>query len=100
MFNEEQQFIALKAKILKDRGLDCGQYKANYLKPSIFSRIMRKVDPVKEIEVETRKIFKKVFSIPHSVEIYETHRKGLPISHFASRCKAGVAYQKIAEEAE
>jgi len=70
----------------------------NCIKPSIFSRVVRKVDPVKEIKVEARKIFEKAFSIPHSVEIYEAHRKGLPISHYAPRCKAGLAYQKIAEE--
>ena len=39
MFDEEQQFIALKAKILKDRGLDCGQYKTNYLKRRIAVRM-------------------------------------------------------------
>ncbi|MCK4824592.1 ParA family protein [bacterium] len=70
----------------------------NCIKPSIFSRVMGKVDPVKEIEVEARKIFKKAFSIPHSVEIFEAHRNGLPISHYAPRCKAGLVYQKIAEE--
>ena len=39
MFDEEQQFIALKAKILKDRGLDCGQYKTNYLRRRIAVRM-------------------------------------------------------------
>jgi len=39
MLNEEQQFIALKAKILKDRGLDFGQYKPNYLKRRIAVRM-------------------------------------------------------------
>ncbi len=39
MFSEEQQFIALKAKILKDRGLDCTQYKPNYLKRRLAVRM-------------------------------------------------------------
>jgi len=39
MFDEERQFIALKAKILTDRGLDCGQYKPNYLKRKIAVRM-------------------------------------------------------------
>ena len=39
MFSEEQQLIALKAKILKDRGLDCAQYKTNYLKRRIAVRM-------------------------------------------------------------
>ncbi len=39
MFDEEQQFITLKAKILKDRGLDCTQYKTNYLKRRIAVRM-------------------------------------------------------------
>ena len=39
MFSEEQQFIALKAKILRDRGLDCAQYKTNYLKRRIAVRM-------------------------------------------------------------
>ncbi|MBA7566207.1 hypothetical protein ES708_07895 [subsurface metagenome] len=39
MFNEEQQFIAPKAKILKDKSLDCAQYKTNYLKHRIAVRM-------------------------------------------------------------
>jgi len=49
MFSEEQQFIALKAKILTDRGLDCAQYKTNYLKRRIAVRMRAHgVEPYRE----------------------------------------------------
>ena len=51
----------------------------NCIKYSIFSRLMGKINPVKEIEAEAREIFKKSFSIPHSVKIFEAHQNGLLI---------------------
>lgn len=51
MFSEEQQFISLKAKVLKDRGLDCGQYKTNYLKRRIAVRMKERMEqsPIESI---------------------------------------------------
>jgi len=65
---------------------------------SFFSKIRGRQNPVKEIEEEAKKVFEKVFSIPYSMEIYESHLKGLPISHYAPKCKAGLSYEKIANE--
>ncbi|MDD5447661.1 MAG: protein-glutamate O-methyltransferase CheR, partial [Actinomycetota bacterium] len=39
MFTEEQAFILLQRRILKDRGIDCGQYKERYLKRRIATRL-------------------------------------------------------------
>jgi len=67
-------------------------------KASFFSKIRGRQNPVKEIEKEAKKVFEKVFSIPYSIEIYESHLKGIPISHYAPKCKAGLSYEKIANE--
>jgi len=68
------------------------------IKASFFSKIRGRQNPVKEIEKEAKKIFGKVFSIPYSIEIYGSHLKGIPISHYAPKCKAGLSYEKIANE--
>lgn len=39
MLTEEQAFILLKRRILKDRGIDCEQYKERYLKRRIATRL-------------------------------------------------------------
>lgn len=39
LFNEDQGFILLKRRIFVDRGLDCEQYKENYLKRRIAVRL-------------------------------------------------------------
>lgn len=63
-------------------------------------RVERKgvTDPVKEIQKKAKRIFKKVFIIPYSVEIFEAQAKGVPVSHYAPRCGAACAYKKIADE--
>jgi len=61
-------------------------------------RHKRKVDPVKEIQRGAKKIFKKVSTVPYSVEIFEAQAKGLPISHYAPRCGAAQAYKRIVNE--
>ena len=68
------------------------------VKASFFSIIRGRPNPVKEIEKEVKKVFEKVFCIPYSIEIYESQLKGIPISHHAPKCKAGLSYEKIANE--
>lgn len=69
-----------------------------FIKPSFFSKIRGRQNPVKEIEKEAKKIFEKVVLIPYSTEIYESQLKGIPISNYAPKCKAGLSYEKIANE--
>jgi chromosome partitioning protein len=45
-------------------------------------------------EVETM-LGKEVFTIPYSDHIYETHAKGIPISHHKPRSNVGKAYNQI-----
>ena len=66
-------------------------------KASLFARIGGKRDPVKEIREGMKWFFDSVFTVPYGVEVYEAQLKGLPISHYKSKCKAGVAYKRIAE---
>lgn len=52
-----------------------------------------------EIQKKAEKILEKsVLLIPHSDEIYHTHKKGIPISHHKPYSEAGLAYMKAAEE--
>lgn len=67
------------------------------MKPSLFSKIMRKNNPVKEIKAEAENFFEKVFLVPFSEEVYSSQLKGLPLSSYASRCDAGKAYKEIVE---
>lgn len=68
------------------------------IKESFFSKDRGIQGPVKQIEKETKKVIEKVFTIPYSKYIYESHLKGIPISHHAPKCKAGLSYEKIANE--
>jgi len=53
----------------------------------------------KEVKSNTEEILgKKVFTIPQSNHIYESHKLGIPISHYKPNSKVGVAYMNIAEE--
>jgi chromosome partitioning protein len=47
---------------------------------------------------EVQRLFKKVYTIPYSPEIYESQKRGLPISHIFPECSAGQAYRIIADE--
>jgi chromosome partitioning protein len=47
---------------------------------------------------EVRRQFPSVYTIPYSPLVYESQKRGLPISHFASGSSAGVAYKEIAYE--
>ncbi|KAF5427697.1 chromosome partitioning protein [Candidatus Methanophagaceae archaeon] len=67
-------------------------------KASLFYRITGKRDPVKEIRKGMKGFFDSVFTVPYGVEVYEAQLKGVPISHYKPKCKAGIAYKEIAEE--
>jgi chromosome partitioning protein len=64
-------------------------------KPDVFSRILRRRNPSQEVEARLREMFGTVFIIPDSIEIYESQRQGLPISHCAPNSWAGRAYSEI-----
>jgi len=66
-----------------------------YTKPDVFSRMLRKCKPSQEVEAKLREIFDTVFVVPESIEIYETQRQGVPISHYAPGSGAGRAYAEI-----
>ncbi|MGB3459494.1 MAG: AAA family ATPase [Halobacteriota archaeon] len=66
-------------------------------KTSLFSMITGKRDPVKEIKKGMKGFFDSVYTVPYGVEVYEAQLKGVPISHYKPKCKAGVAYKKIAD---
>jgi len=66
-------------------------------KASLFSKITGKRDPVKEIKKGMKEFFDSVYTVPYGVEVYEAQLKGVPISHYKPKCKAGVPYKKIAE---
>jgi len=67
------------------------------MKSSLFSKILRKNNPVTEIKEEVEQFFEKVFLIPFSGEIYNSQMRGLPLSSYASNCDAGRAYKEIVE---
>lgn len=53
----------------------------------------------KEIGQEIEKTFKKkVFMMPYSDHIYETHARTIPISHYKPRSKIGKQYEKVAKK--
>lgn len=54
-----------------------------------------KKHPTHEIKNELQKMFSNVYIVPHSIDIYESHRKGLPLSHCLPKGRAGKAYQRI-----
>ncbi len=66
-----------------------------YDKPDVFSRILRRRSPSQEIEVRLKTMFETVFVVPDSIEIYQTQRQGVPISHYAPRSRVGRAYAEI-----
>lgn len=42
--------------------------------------------------------FPAVYTVPYSPQIYESQKRGLPISHFAPESNAGMAYKAITDE--
>jgi len=49
-----------------------------------------------EIDERVSASFMMVETVPFSPEVPAAQRKGLPISHYAPECPAGLAYRKIA----
>jgi chromosome partitioning protein len=47
---------------------------------------------------EVRRQFPSVYTIPYSPMVYESQKRGLPISHFAPGSSTGVVYKEIANE--
>jgi len=68
-----------------------------YIKPALLSRVSRRRNPSQEVEARLREMFGTVFIVPDSVEIYETQRQGVPISHYSPGSRAGRAYAEIAK---
>lgn len=54
-------------------------------------------DRLTTLDLEIRRIFPHVYTIPYSPQIYEAQKRGLPISRYAPDCSAGVAYKTIAD---
>ena len=42
-------------------------------------------------------MFHPVFVVPAAEEIYQTQKRGVPISHYAPQSGVGKAYEKIAK---
>lgn len=68
-----------------------------YVRPNLFSRMLRKHNPSQEVEARLRETFHTVFIVPDSTEIYQAQREGVPISHYAPGSRIGGAYEKIAK---
>lgn len=68
-----------------------------YAAEGFWRRLFGKSGPGREIEASLKKMFTTVFIVPEDVEIYRSQLAGMPISHYAPRSGAGVAYRKIAE---
>ena len=66
-----------------------------YVKPNLFSRMFHRRNPSQEVETRLREMFETVFIVPDSIEIYETQRLGVPISHYAPGSGVGRAYAEI-----
>jgi chromosome partitioning protein len=63
------------------------------------SAFLKKVNPAKEIRNELEDMFmKNIYIVPYSIDIYESHKKGLPVSHSFPKGNAGKAYKKIADD--
>jgi chromosome partitioning protein len=46
---------------------------------------------------EIRRLFRTVYTVPYSPVVYESQKRGLPISDFAPDSTAGTAYKTIAD---
>ena len=57
----------------------------------------RQRNSCQEVEASLNAMFNPVFVVPAADEIYQTQKKGLPISHFAPQSGAGKAYERIAK---
>jgi len=54
--------------------------------------------PVNEILEELESTFlENIYIVPYSIDIYESHKQGVPLSHSFPNSRASVAYRKIAD---
>lgn len=67
-----------------------------HVEQDVFAKMFQKRHPSYEVESRLREMFPSVFTVPEAIEIYDAQKKGIPISHFAPKSRAGKAYQKIA----
>lgn len=68
-----------------------------HVEQDVFAKMFQKRHPSYEVESRLREMFPSVFTVPEAIEIYDAQKKGTPISHFASKSKAGKSYEKIAK---
>lgn len=68
-----------------------------YVGQDPLERLLFGDNPSHQVKKMLTGIFKYIFVVPESPEIYRSQRQGVPISHYAPRSKAGRAYRKIAE---
>ena len=52
---------------------------------------------LRSILSEIQRLFRTVYTVPYSPLVYESQKRGLPISHFAPDSSAGTAYKTIAD---
>ncbi|AGB02665.1 ATPase involved in chromosome partitioning [Methanoregula formicica SMSP] len=50
------------------------------------------------IRAEVKRLFRTVYIVPYSPQIYEAQKRGLPISQYAPESAAGSVYKNITEE--
>lgn len=68
-----------------------------HVEKDVFAKMFQKQHPSYEVESRLREMFPSVFVVPEAIEIYDAQKKGIPISHFAPKSRAGKAYEKIAK---
>lgn len=68
-----------------------------HVEHDVFAKMFQKRHPSYEVEVRLREMFPSVFVVPEAIEIYDAQKKGIPISHFAPKSRAGKSYEKIAK---
>ncbi len=68
-----------------------------HVEHDVFAKMFQRRHPSYEIESRLREMFPSVFTVPEAIEIYDAQKKGIPISHFAPKSKAGKAYESIAK---
>jgi len=50
------------------------------------------------MRAEVERLFRTVYTVPYSPQIYESQKRGLPISQYAPESAAGIVYKNITEE--
>lgn len=68
-----------------------------YVGQDPLERILYGDNPSRQVKKMLEGMFKSVFIVPESPEIYKSQQRGIPISHYAPKSKVGKAYKKIAD---